>query len=87
MLAILTWPDSLRPAPKRLWQRWTSIAHAIGTFQARVLLTVFYLAVAPPFALVARLTDPLRLRAPAGPSYWDARTVGEMSEKTARRQF
>ena len=27
---------------KALWRRWTRVAHAIGTFQARLLLTALY---------------------------------------------
>lgn len=44
----------------RAWARWKVIARAIGTFQARILLTVFCLVVVPPFALVVRFwMDPL----------------------------
>jgi hypothetical protein len=39
---------------KRVWQNWSRIAHAVGTFQARVLLTLFYGVLVLPFGLVAR---------------------------------
>jgi hypothetical protein len=35
------------------------VAHRIGDFQARVLLTVFYYVILGPFALVLRRSDPL----------------------------
>ena len=36
-------------ALKRLWEGWKKIAHKIGNFQARVLLTVFYAVLVLPF--------------------------------------
>lgn len=48
---------------KRAWQGWKKIAHKIGNFQARVLLTVFYGVLVLPFGLAARLfSDPLRIK-------------------------
>lgn len=48
---------------KRAWQEWKRIAHAIGNFQARVLLTIFYAVLVFPFGIVARLfSDPLRIK-------------------------
>lgn len=47
---------------KRAWQAWKELAHKIGNFQARVLLTVFY-GVLAPFGLGTRLfSDPLRIK-------------------------
>ncbi|HEY2994744.1 MAG TPA: hypothetical protein VGM22_18180 [Methylomirabilota bacterium] len=55
---------------KALWVRWKRIAHAIGTFQARVLLTVLYVVLLPPFTLIARLTaDPMQLRRDVTPRW------------------
>jgi hypothetical protein len=48
---------------KRAWQAWKRIAHKIGNFQARVLLTVFYGVLVLPFGLAARcFSDPLRIK-------------------------
>ena len=48
---------------KRLWQGWKRIAHVIGDFQARVLLTVIYAAVVLPFGVVFRFfSDALRIK-------------------------
>ena len=75
------------------WGRWKAIAHVIGTFQARLLLTLFYFVVVPPFALVVKLfTDPLGLRPPPGASYWTARRSREPGDGAdgrpdGRRQF
>jgi hypothetical protein len=48
---------------KRMWQAWKRLAHKIGNFQSRVLLTVFYFVFVWPFGLGARLfSDPLRIK-------------------------
>jgi len=54
---------------KRAWQAWKRIAHKIGNFQARVLLTVFYAVLVLPFGIATRLfSDPLRIR--RRPTQW-----------------
>jgi hypothetical protein len=54
---------------KRAWQGWKRIARAVGTFQARVLLTIFYGFLVLPFGLFARwFTDPLRMK--SRPTRW-----------------
>jgi hypothetical protein len=48
---------------KRGWQAWKDLAHKIGNFQARVILTIFYAILVLPFGLMARLfSDPLRIK-------------------------
>ena len=48
---------------KRAWQAWKRIAHAIGNFEARVLLTIFYAVLVLPFGITSRLfSDPLRIK-------------------------
>jgi hypothetical protein len=72
---------------RRLWDRWKGIAHAIGTFQSRVLLTVFYCLIVLPFGLGLRLlADPLRLRCRPG-SHWRGRATVSPDGEHARRQF
>jgi hypothetical protein len=48
---------------KRAWQAWKTIAHKIGNFRARILLTLFYAVLVFPFGIVVRLfSDPLRIK-------------------------
>jgi hypothetical protein len=48
---------------KKLWKRWKRIAKAIGDFQARLILSVFYFIIVGPFALILRWAgDPLSLK-------------------------
>lgn len=54
---------------RRIWQAWKKIAHKIGDFQARVLLTIIYAVLILPFGLAIRFfSDPLRIR--HRPSSW-----------------
>jgi len=43
---------TITSAVVRIWARWKVVAPSIGNFQARVLLSVFYFVVVPPFALI-----------------------------------
>jgi hypothetical protein len=48
---------------KRLWAAWTRLAHKIGNFQARVLLTALYALLVLPFGIIVRVfADPLRIK-------------------------
>jgi hypothetical protein len=48
---------------KAFWKAWTRIAHIIGNFQARVLLTILYVVLVLPFGVIVRLfADPLRIK-------------------------
>jgi len=48
---------------KRLWEAWKRLAHRIGNFQARLLLTLLYAVLILPFGLAVRLfADPLRIK-------------------------
>ena len=78
---------SITSAAFRAWKRWKVVAHAIGTFQARVLLSVFYFIVVPPFALIVKVKDPLGLRRRGRAGGWTERPVADMSSESARRQF
>ena len=69
-----------------IWARWLVIAHVIGNFQARVLLTVFYFVIVPPFALIVKVAkDPLGMREPRTKSFWTPRPDADPA--SARRQF
>jgi len=70
------------------WIRWTRLAHVIGNFQARVLLTLFYFVIVPPFAVIVRLLkDPLALRRPRrAETFWIERTPERAPAERARRQ-
>jgi len=80
-------PASITRAAFRAWERWKVVAHAIGTFQARVLLSAFYFIVVPPFALIVKVKDPPGLRRRGRAGGWIERPVADTSSESARRQF
>jgi hypothetical protein len=70
---------------KALWKAWTRIAHIIGNFQARVLLTILYLVLVLPFGLIVRLfADPLRIK--KRPEKWLAETAEAYDLQWAQKQ-
>jgi len=71
---------------RSLWRGWLKIAHIIGTFNARVILSVFYFVVVPVFAvLVKLLRDPLGLRGGARATYWIERPP--LPSDSGQRQY
>jgi hypothetical protein len=70
---------------KQVWLRWKRIARAVGTLQARILLTVFYAALVLPFGIVVRLfSDPLRIQ--RRPTQWLERPDETHDLQWAKRQ-
>ena len=60
----------------------------LGNYQARVLVSLFYIVVIPPFALLVRaLGDPLQLRSGVRSSFWIPVPTKPQSVADARRQF
>jgi hypothetical protein len=48
---------------RRLWEFQKRLSKRIGTFQARVMLTIFYAVLVLPFGMAVRfLADPLRIK-------------------------
>ncbi len=73
---------------RRLWERWKRIAHTIGVWQSRLLLTVFYYLILAPFGLGVRLlSDPLGITPQPGPHWRCKEHDAAASSDRARRQF
>ena len=71
---------------RKLWEAWKRLAHKIGNFQARVLLTVIYAVIVLPFGLLVRLfADPLRVR--RRPEGWLNHPDVSYDETSVRRQW
>jgi hypothetical protein len=70
---------------KRARRTWKRLANTIGTFQARVLLTVFYGIIVFPVGIGARLFfDPLGIK--RSPAHWLNRADETHDLRWARRQ-
>ena len=73
---------------RNLWEKFKALAHALGNFEARVILTLFYGLFVVPTGMVVRLfTDPLELHPTDQSSYWHSRAPEEVGLDAARRQF
>ena len=85
VLAVSVWfflPASLRA---KLSAGWKKVGHAIGNFQARVLLTVIYSVLILPFGLMVRLfSDSMRMKKRPG-KWFDHPPIPNTLEE-ARRQ-
>jgi hypothetical protein len=70
---------------KRLWEAWKRLAHRIGNFQARLVLTVLYALLVAPFGLGVRLfSDPLHIK--RRPTKWVDHPELPASLEQARKQ-
>ena len=69
-----------------LWQRWQKVAKKIGDFQARLILSLFYLIIVLPIGLIARMfSDPLSLKKTT--AHWETKPSSPSRIEDARRQF
>ena len=70
-----------------LWEKWKTFAKAVGNFNSRVILTLFYFGVVGLFSLVAgRWQNDLRMKSVSG-SNWLPVKKKEMGLTEAKRQF
>jgi hypothetical protein len=73
---------------KELWRRWTAIAKAIGEFQSRLILTIFYFFIMGPVALCVRIfSDPLRLKIPSRVTWLPVDATAHRNIEDSRKQF
>ena len=75
---------------RRLWSHWLVLAHKIGQFQSRIILTLFYFIVVTPFGLGVRLfADPLHVRRRSldgAESGWIARKTRDVDLAAGQKQ-
>ena len=72
---------------RTMWEGWMAFARVVGTFNARVLLTLFYFVVVGPFSLaVGRWQNYLKLRPPEGGTTWLPVASKKMNLEEARKQ-
>ncbi len=75
-------------ALKKIWSAWKAVAHVIGDFQARLLLSLFYFVVMAPFALSLKVfSDPLQLRRTTSAGWLARNPFLHDGAAAARRQY
>jgi uncharacterized Tic20 family protein len=85
VLSIFMGPSAAWSLYKRAWQGWKDLAHKIGNFQARVILSIFYGVLVLPFGLAARFfSDPLRIK--KKPEQWLDHPTEAYDLEWARKQ-
>jgi hypothetical protein len=68
---------------------WMRFAKALGKANALLLLTIVYVVLIGPAALVLKLLgkDLLNRKAGVGPTYWNAKTQEPLSLERSKQQF
>lgn len=72
---------------KTLWEKWKVFAHALGRFQTKLILNLFYYgALAPVGALCRWRVDPLGLKRTAVSSAWIPRKNDQITLSSMKEQ-
>jgi len=80
--------ESSRNLVKKLWGEWQGLFNRAGSFQSRIILSLFFLIVVSPLALAVKtFSDPLRIKHPGNGSYWLAKMKTKADLEQFRRQF
>ena len=71
-----------------LCSRWKVMAQKVGTFQSRMLLSLFYFLVIPPFAAIIKIfLDPLGLKKSPAAKWHSKESRQADFFKESKRQF
>jgi len=89
LLGVLLLTVSRMPAAiaRPVYVVWMSAATAIGIVVSTILLTVLFLFVLPPFALIVRWKDPVRKKLRPQGTYWESYPPYEPTLDRLRRPF
>ena len=71
---------------KRVYVGWMLAGVGIGMVTMPILMTVLFVLLLPPFALI-RLKDPLRMKLKTGGSYWERHEPHEATIDRMQRLF
>lgn len=73
---------------KKLWQSWGNFSKRRGSFQSRIILSLFFFIFVTPFALGVKIfSNPLNIKYQNSKSHWLPKKNIKMSIKKFRRQF
>jgi len=73
---------------KNLWQSWKNFSKRMGSFQSRIILSLFYFIFVTPFALGVRIfSDPLNIKHKSSKSHWLLKKEIKYDLEQYRRQF
>jgi len=75
---------------KSLWQNWKDYSKRMGSFQTRIMLSLFYFIFVSPFALAVKMfSDPLKIKKQSASkqSHWLTKKETDIDLDQYRRQF
>jgi len=78
--------DFLKNVLRALKRGWMAFAHVLGWVNSRILLTLLYIVVIGPYAVIKRAAS-LFQRRPSPASYWIPKTREPPTLETMRRLF
>ncbi len=73
---------------KKLWLSWENFSKRMGSFQSRIILSLFYFIFVTPFALGVKIfSDPLKIKHKSSKSHWLPKKEIKCDLEQYRRQF
>lgn len=73
---------------KKLWQSWKNFSNRMGSFQSRIMLSLFFFTFVSPFALAVKMfSDPLNIKHQSSKSHWLSKKEIKIDLEQYRRQF
>ena len=73
---------------KKRWQSWNEFSKRMGSFQSRILLSLFFFVFVSPFAIAVKMfSDPLHLKYRRLTSWWIPKKEIKNELEEFRRQF
>jgi len=80
--------DSPRNLFKRLWNKFKNFMNKAGSFQSRIVLSLFYFIVVTPIALALKISsDPMKIKSEDNDSHWLSKAKIENNLEQFRKQF
>lgn len=81
--------QTIRKIASGVYKGWMAFARALAFINTRIILTLFFVLIIGPIALVLRLAgkDFLQRTIDSSPSFWKDREHAEHSLENASRQF
>lgn len=82
-------PENLSENPiKKLWQSWKNFSERMGSFQSRIILSLFFFIIVSPFALAVKIfSDPLNIKHQSSKPHWLPKKEIKCDLEQYRRQF
>ena len=74
---------------KALYRGWMKFAHVLGWVNTRIILSLVYIIIMTPMALIFKVVgkDPMKRKLGAEDSYWIKRESKTFDRDSYRRQF